>query len=78
MAVGDFPGTGGDQIVAGWRGMTTPGVPGVRLCVPQDDLYTKWKTYQLSGKETAGRTLRRQTLMGTSGRISSSPAAGDA
>lgn len=64
LAVGDFLGTGGDQIVAGWRGMTTPGVPGVRLYVPQDDLYTKWKTYQLSGKETAVEDIKAADLNG--------------
>ena len=41
LAVADYLGTGGDQVVAGWRGMNTPGVPGVRLYVPQDDLYTR-------------------------------------
>ena len=64
LAVADFLGTGGDQIVAGWRGMTTPGVPGVRLYVPQDDLYTKWKTYQLSGKETAVEDIKAADLNG--------------
>ena len=64
LAVADYLGTGGDQVVAGWRGMNTPGVPGVRLYVPQDDLYTKWKTYQLSGKETAVEDIKAADLNG--------------
>ena len=64
LAVADFLGTGGDQVVAGWRGMNTPGVPGVRLYVPQDNLYTKWKTYQLSGKETAVEDIKADDLNG--------------
>ena len=64
LATADFLGAGGDQIVAGWRGMTTPGVPGVRLYVPQNKGYTKWKTYQLSGKETAVEDIKAGDLNG--------------
>jgi len=64
LATGDFLGTGGDQVVAGWRGMTTRGVPGVRLYVPQNGTYSKWKTYQLSGKETAVEDIKAGDLNG--------------
>ena len=64
LVVTDFLGTGGAQVVAGWRGMNTPGVPGVRLYVPQNELYTKWKTYQLSGKETAVEDIKSGDLNG--------------
>ena len=57
-------GTGGGQVVAGWRGMNTPGIPGVRLYVPQNELYTKWTTYQLSGKETAVEDIKSGDLNG--------------
>ena len=56
--------TGGGQVVAGWRGMNTPGIPGVRLYVPQNELYTKWTTYQLSGKETAVEDIKSGDLNG--------------
>jgi hypothetical protein len=64
LATADFLGTGGDQVVAGWRGMTTPGVPGVKLFVPVNKAYTKWKTYQLSGKETAVEDIKAGDLNG--------------
>jgi len=51
-------------VVAGWRGMTTRGVPGVRLYVPQNGTYSKWKTYQLSGKETAVEDIKAGDLNG--------------
>ena len=64
LATADFLGTGGDQVVAGWRGMNTPGVPGVKLFVPVNKAYTKWKTYQLSGKETAVEDIKAGDLNG--------------
>ncbi len=64
LATADFLGTGGDQVVAGWRGMTTRGVPGVKLYVPQNANYSKWKTYQLSGKETAVEDIKAGDLNG--------------
>ena len=62
LATADFLGTGGDQIVAGWRGMATRGVPGVKLYVPENIHYTKWKTYPLSGKETAVEDIKAGDL----------------
>jgi len=64
LATADFLGTGGDQIVAGWRGMNTPGVPGVKLYVPKNKAYTHWQTYQLSGKETAVEDIKAGDLNG--------------
>lgn len=64
LATGDFLGTGGHQVVAGWRGMTNPGVPGVRLYVPVNKEYTKWRTYPLSGKETAVEDIKAGDLNG--------------
>jgi len=62
LATADFLGTGGDQIVAGWRGMNTPGVPGVKLYVPKNKAYSQWQTYQLSGKETAVEDIKAGDL----------------
>ncbi len=64
LAAADFLGTGGDQVVVGWRAMTMRGVPGVKLFVPQNKEYTKWKTYQLSGKETAVEDIKAGDLNG--------------
>lgn len=64
LATADFLGIGGDQVVAGWRGMTTRGIPGVKLFVPQNKSYTRWKTYQLSGKETAVEDIKVGDLDG--------------
>jgi len=64
LACADFLGTGGDQIVAGWRGMNPRAVPGVKLFVPQNKAYTKWKTYQLSGAEIAVEDIKAGDLNG--------------
>ena len=64
LACADFLGTGGDQIVAGWRGMRPRAVPGVKLFVPQKDDYTKWKTYKLSGAEIAVEDIKVADLNG--------------
>jgi len=64
LACADFMGTGGDQIVAGWRGMRPRAVPGVKLFIPQNKSYTKWKTYQLSGAEIAVEDIKAGDLNG--------------
>ncbi len=64
LACADFLGTGGDQIVAGWRGMRPRAVPGVKLFVPQNNDYTKWKTYRLSGAEIAVEDIKVADLNG--------------
>ena len=64
LATADFLGTGGDQVVAGWRGMRPRAVPGVKLFVPRNKDYTKWKTYQLSGAEIAVEDIKAGDLNG--------------
>jgi hypothetical protein len=64
LASADFLGLGGDQIVAGWRGMRPKAVPGVKLFVPLDKDYSKWKTYQLSGAEIAVEDIKAGDLNG--------------
>ena len=64
LACADFLGTGGDQVVGGWRGMRPRAVPGVKLFVPQNKAYTKWKTYQLSGAEIAVEDIKAGDLDG--------------
>ncbi len=64
LAAADFLGLGGQQIVAGWRGMRPKAVPGVKLFVPQDKNYSKWKTYQLSGAEIAVEDIKAGDLNG--------------
>ena len=64
LACADFLGTGGDQVVGGWRGMRPRAVPGVKLFVPQNKAYTKWKTYQLSGAEIAVEDIKAGDLNG--------------
>ena len=62
LACADFLGTGGDQVVAGWRGMNPRAVPGVKLFVPKNKEYTKWETHQLSGAEIAVEDLKAADL----------------
>ena len=64
LATADFLGTGGDQVVAGWRGMRPRAVPGVKLFVPLNKECTKWKTYQLSGAEIAVEDIKAGDLNG--------------
>ncbi len=64
LAAADFLGLGGDQIVAGWRGMRPKAVPGVKLFVPTDKDYSEWKTYQLSGAEIAVEDIKAGDLNG--------------
>ncbi len=64
LACADFLGTGGDQVVAGWRGMNPRAVPGVKLFVPKNKGYTSWKTYQLSGSEIAVEDIKAADLNG--------------
>ena len=64
LATADFLGLGGQQIAAGWRGMNPRAVPGLKLFVPLDKDYTKWKTYQLSGAEIAVEDIKAADLNG--------------
>lgn len=44
LACGDLAGTGGDQVVVGWRAMNRPGVKvGIKLFTPLDAAGSKWK-----------------------------------
>jgi len=63
LACADFMGTGGDQVLAGWRGMFPRAVPGIKLFVPNKD-YTQWKEYQLSSSEMAVEDIKAADLNG--------------
>jgi hypothetical protein len=64
LAIGDVLGNGTQQIVAGWRGMTPKGVPGVKLYVPVDAAGTDWRSQPLSGAEVAIEDLKLADLNG--------------
>ncbi|MBC8001483.1 MAG: VCBS repeat-containing protein [Opitutaceae bacterium] len=64
LAVGDLLGNKQDQIVVGWRGMTPPGVPGIKVFVPEDAEGKKWKAIQISGPEVAVEDLKLADLNG--------------
>lgn len=64
LACADFLGTGGDQVVAGWRGMNPRAVPGIKLFVPKDKDYNEWETHQLSGAEIAVEDIKAADLNG--------------
>jgi hypothetical protein len=64
LATADFLGLGGQQIAAGWRGMNPRAVPGLKLFVPLDRDYSKWKIHQLSGAEIAVEDIKAGDLNG--------------
>jgi hypothetical protein len=64
LACADFLGTGGVQVLAGWRGMFPRAVPGIKLFVPKDKSYTQWETHQLSGAEIAVEDIKAADLNG--------------
>ncbi|MBG31345.1 MAG: hypothetical protein CMI31_15315 [Opitutae bacterium] len=64
LATADFLGLGGKQVAAGWRAMNPRGAPGLKLFVPQDKNYSKWKTYQLSKAEIAVEDIKAGDLNG--------------
>ena len=64
LACADFLGTGGDQVVAGWRGMNPRAVPGLKLFIPKDKNYDEWETHQLSGAEIAVEDIKAADLNG--------------
>ncbi|MBI3881550.1 MAG: VCBS repeat-containing protein [Verrucomicrobia bacterium] len=63
LAVGDVLGLGSPQVVAGWRGMTPKGVPGVKIYVPNND-GSDWRQVQISGAEVAIEDLKMADLNG--------------
>jgi hypothetical protein len=64
LACADFLGTGGDQVVAGWRGMNPRAVPGLKIFIPKDKDYNEWETHQLSGAEIAVEDIKAADLNG--------------
>ncbi len=68
VVVADFLGTGSDQIVVGWRGMTPRGAPGVRMFTPLDPEGRQWRTTEVSGVEVAVEDMKGADLNGD-GRI---------
>lgn len=47
LATGDLLGTGGDQVVVGWRGGTPGAKVGIKLYVPADEHGEAWKMHAL-------------------------------
>ncbi len=64
LAVADILGIGSDQVVAGWRGMTPKGAPGVRLFTPLDSEGKQWRTTQISADEVAIEDMKAADLNG--------------
>ncbi len=64
VVMGDFLGTGSDQIVAGWRAMNPKGSPGVRLYTPLDPEGLNWRTSQISGDSVAIEDIKSADLDG--------------
>jgi hypothetical protein len=64
VAVVDVLGIGSDQVIAGWRGMTPKGVPGVKLFTPLDSEGTQWRTTVLFTEEVAVEDLKVADLNG--------------
>lgn len=64
VVVGDFLGTGSDQIVVGWRAMPPRGTPGVRMFTPFDDAGKQWRATDLSGLEVAVEDMKGADLNG--------------
>ncbi|HSH95439.1 MAG TPA: VCBS repeat-containing protein [Roseimicrobium sp.] len=64
LAIADVLGMGSPQIVAGWRGMTPKGVPGVKLFTPMDKDGRDWRTTPISGEEVAIEDMKVADLNG--------------
>ena len=62
LATGDFMGTGGDQIVAGWRGTRRTGKVGVKFYYPTDKSRTKWKSMFVDDNQMATEDIRAADL----------------
>jgi hypothetical protein len=52
LATGDLLGTGGDQVVAGWRGGTAGAKVGIKLYVPADAHGEAWKMHAVIDDNT--------------------------
>ncbi len=64
IAVADYLGVGSDQIVVGWRGMNTPGVPGIKLFTPTRKDGSQWREERLSAEEIAVEDIKAADLNG--------------
>jgi hypothetical protein len=58
VACGDFLGVGYDQVVVGWRAMTIPGEPGIKMFTPTNPEGTEWRTTAISGSEIAVEDIK--------------------
>jgi len=65
LACGDLAGTGGDQVVVGWRAMGKPGVKvGIKLFTPLDASGAKWKETLVDDNKMACEDLCLADLNG--------------
>jgi len=65
LACGDLAGTGGDQVVVGWRAMGKPGVKvGIKLFTPSDSNGTQWKETLVDDNKMACEDLCLADLNG--------------
>lgn len=58
VACDDFLGVGSDQIVVGWRAMTKPGTPGIKLFAPVDEAGKIWHEKQISAENVAVEDIK--------------------
>jgi len=63
LAIGDVLGTGGVQVIAGWRAMNPKGVPGVKIYTPNAD-GSDWRAQSISGPEVAVEDMKLADLNG--------------
>ena len=64
VATADLLGTGGDQVVVGWRGPNSEGHVGVKLHYPTDEAGTAWKSVWVDQDKMACEDLRVGDLDG--------------
>jgi hypothetical protein len=62
LVVADFLGVGSDQIVAGWRAMNDPGVPGIKLFTPLDKDAANWRDQRISAEKVAVEDIKAADL----------------
>lgn len=58
LACADYLGVGSDQVIVGWRGMNTPGTPGIKLFTPLDSEGETWRESVLSAEEVAVEDIK--------------------
>lgn len=68
LVCGDFLGVGSDQIVVGWRAMSDPGTPGIKMFTPTDPSGSRWNETVISAGDIAVEDLTAADLNGD-GRI---------